>query len=45
MTGLYDKLKFERTQFCSDDFTVYLVTPTGFETRTLAQLLPDSFSL
>ena len=30
-------------EFCHDDFTVYLVTPEGYETRTLAQLLPDSF--
>ena len=30
-------------EFCGDDFPVYLVTPEGFETRTLAQLLPDSF--
>jgi cytidine deaminase len=32
-------------EFCADDFFVYLVTPAGYETRTLAQLLPDSFSL
>ena len=31
-------------EFCSDDFTVYLLTPQGYEQRTLAQLLPDSFS-
>ena len=30
-------------EFCSDDFLVYLVTPEGYETRTLSQLLPDSF--
>ena len=30
-------------EFCADDFTVYLVTPESYETRTLAQLLPDSF--
>ena len=30
-------------EFCSDDFLVYLVTPEGYETRTLTQLLPDSF--
>ena len=30
-------------EFCHDDFTVYLVTPEGYETRTLSQLLPDSF--
>ena len=31
-------------EFCRDDFRIYLITPTGYETRTLAQLLPDSFS-
>ena len=31
-------------EFCGVDFLVYLITPEGFETRTLAQLLPDSFS-
>ena len=30
-------------EFCDDDFLVYLVNETGFETRTLSQLLPDSF--
>ena len=30
-------------EFCDDDFTIYLVTPTGYEVRTLSQLLPDSF--
>ena len=33
-------------EFCRDDFPVYLALPTGkYETRTMAQLLPDSFSL
>ena len=34
-------------EFCRDDFTVYMISSqTGdYETRTLAQLLPDSFSL
>ena len=32
-------------EFCGQDFEVYLVKPQGYETRTLAQLLPDSFSL
>lgn len=33
-------------EFCRDDFLVYMVEPEGkFQTRTLAQLLPDSFSL
>ena len=31
-------------EFCSDDFKVYLVKPDGYETLTLAQLLPYSFS-
>ena len=31
-------------EFCGDDFLVYLVTPEGYEVRTMAQLLPDSFS-
>ena len=32
-------------EFCKEDFQVYMITPDGFETKTLAQLLPDSFSL
>lgn len=32
-------------EFCGPDFPVYLAKPEGYETRTLAQLLPDSFSL
>jgi len=32
-------------EFCRDDFRIYLITPEGYETRTLAQILPDSFSL
>ena len=32
-------------EFCGPDFKVYLSKPGGFEERTLAQLLPDSFSL
>ena len=31
-------------EFCRDDFAVYLVTPDGYETVTLAQLLPFGFS-
>ena len=32
-------------EFCADDFLIYLVGPDGYyETRTLAQLLPDGFS-
>ena len=33
-------------EFCKDDFLVYMVEPEGrYQTRTLAQLLPDSFRL
>ena len=32
-------------EFCKEDFRIYMVTPEGYEERTLAQLLPDSFSL
>ena len=32
-------------EFCGMDFKVYMITPDGYETRTLAQILPDSFSL
>lgn len=33
-------------EFCNEDFTVYLADRQGkYQTRTLAQLLPDSFSL
>ena len=31
-------------EFCEDDFTVYLVDKDGYETVTLADLLPHSFS-
>ena len=31
-------------EFCADDFTVILIGADTYETRTLAQLLPDSFS-
>jgi cytidine deaminase len=32
-------------EFCQDDFIIYMVGPDGqYQTRTLAQLLPDSFS-
>ena len=30
-------------EFCDDDFTVSLVGVDSYETRTLSQLLPDSF--
>ena len=32
-------------EFCKDDFVIYMVNAEGYERRTLAQLLPDSFSL
>ena len=32
-------------EFCNDDFLVHLVGKNEMKTRTLAQLLPDSFSL
>ena len=34
-------------EFCGNDFAVYLITDQAgsYETRTLAQLLPDGFSL
>ncbi len=31
-------------EFCGDDFLIYMVGPDGWETVTLAQLLPYSFS-
>ena len=31
-------------EFCGDDFAIYIVRPDGYETVTLAQLLPYSFS-
>ncbi len=32
-------------EFCGMDFEIYIVNETGFETVTLAELLPHSFSL
>ncbi|MBO5891549.1 MAG: cytidine deaminase [Oscillospiraceae bacterium] len=33
-------------EFCREDFSVYIAGPEGqYQTRTLAQLLPDSFTL
>ena len=33
-------------EFCREDFPVYLAGPDGqYQTRTLSQLLPDSFTL
>ena len=31
-------------EFCGEDFKIYLINKTGYETATLAQLLPYSFS-
>ena len=31
-------------EFCGDDFLIYMALPEGYETYTLAQLLPCSFS-
>ena len=31
-------------EFCSDDFAIYMVDEKGYETRTLAEILPFSFS-
>lgn len=31
-------------EFCAEDFQIYLVTDTGYEAVTLAQLLPFGFS-
>ncbi len=32
-------------EFCGQDFKIYMVKPDGFDTATLAELLPHSFSL
>ena len=32
-------------EFCGDDFLIYMVKPEGYDTATLAQLLPYSFSV
>ena len=31
-------------EFCEDDFVIYMVDEGGFEARTLAEILPYSFS-
>ena len=31
-------------EFCDDDFLIHMVDAEGFETRTLAEILPFSFS-
>ena len=49
ITGLFPPCGVCRqvmAEFCGPDFTVYLADKDGaYQTRTLAQLLPDSFSL
>ena len=32
-------------EFCEQDFKIYMIHPDGYEEPTLAELLPDSFSL
>ena len=32
-------------EFCSEDFTIYLATESGWQTFTLADLLPHSFGI
>ena len=31
-------------EFCDDDFVIYMVNENGYEARTLAEILPFSFS-
>ena len=31
-------------EFCGDDFVIYMVDAEGYEARTLAEILPFSFS-
>ena len=31
-------------EFCGDDFVIHMVTPDGWESHTLAEILPFSFS-
>ena len=31
-------------EFCEDDFLIYMIDAEGYETRTLAEILPFSFS-
>ena len=31
-------------EFCDDDFVIYMVNASGYEARTLAEILPYSFS-
>jgi cytidine deaminase len=32
-------------EFCRDDFKVYMITPEGYEMKTLTELLPSGFTL
>lgn len=32
-------------EFCRDDFKIYMVKPGGYESKTLIEILPSSFSL
>ena len=31
-------------EFCDDDFMIYMVDAEGYKARTMAQILPDSFT-
>ena len=33
------------SEFCKDDFVIYVIRPDGFDTYTLAQLMPGIFTL
>ena len=47
ITGLFPPCGVCRqvmAEFCGKDFPIYLVHPTGYEKRTLEQLLPLGFS-
>ena len=32
-------------EFCKEDFEIYMISPEGYEKRTLPQILPDRFVL
>ncbi|MBO5867526.1 MAG: cytidine deaminase [Oscillospiraceae bacterium] len=32
-------------EFCKEDFEIYMISPEGYEKRTLPQILPDRFIL
>lgn len=47
LTGLFPPCGVCRQvmrEFCGEDFIIYMVGPSGWETHTLAELLPYSFS-